>query len=72
MLSHFYPEGYIAPKGYYHREVVVAGVAVAGVAVAGVAGGDVVAIYVSADNSKTNDCIVFKFDTPILGLEAVS
>ena len=61
-ISHFYPEGYIASKGYYHREVVVA------VAVAG----DVVAIYVSADNSTTIYCIVFRFYTFILGLYAVT
>ena len=33
----FYPEGYIAPKGYYHREVAVVGVVVVGVGVGVVA-----------------------------------
>ena len=30
-FCHFYPEGYIAPKGYYHREVVIAVAGVAGI-----------------------------------------
>ena len=64
----FYPEGYIAPKGYYHREVVVAVVVVVVVGVVVVVVGVVAFMY----QPKTIYWIVFKFDTLILGQEAVS
>ena len=44
-MFNFYPEGYIAPKGYYHREVVIAVVVVVVVVVAVVVVGVVAFMY---------------------------